>query len=365
MPCARTRFASIPPAVVVLACLLAALLAGFAAQSAGATTAPAVGAGKSLLGRAKASSTHFRFFSPSSFWNTPLAAGARLEPGSGRIVTALASEVEAERRVASGPWISTTRFSVPIYTVGANQPAVRVELTSPIHSPALQAAFERVPLPPGAKASGGTDGHLVVWQPSTDRLWEFWRLVRTPQGPAASWGGAIERVSTSSGVYGPESWPDAEPWWGASASSLSVAGGLITLEDLRLGEIDHALAIALPEIRAGVYSLPAKRTDGKSSDPLALPEGARLRLDPSLDVAALDLPRTTRLIAEAAQRYGLVVRDGSSIVQFFAEDPVSTGGNPYAGPGGYFDGRYPHQLLADFPWQRLRVLKMELRPDDA
>jgi len=355
----RARSSSIPATVAVLACALAALAAPLAATA----SAPAVGPGKGLFQRAKASSAGFRFFSPTSFWNTPLAAGAQVEPGSARMVAALAAEVEEERRAASGPWISTTKFSVPIYTVGAALPTVRVKLTSPVNSPALQAAFERVPLPPRAQASAGTDGHLVVWQPATDRLWEFWRFVRTAQGPAASWGGAMERVSTGTGVYGAESWPNAEPWWGASASSLSIAGGLITLEDLRRGAIDHALAIALPEIRAGVYSLPAKRTDGKSSNPLALPEGARLRLDPSLDVAGLGLPRTARLIAEAAQRYGIVVRDGSSIVQFFAQDPVSTGTNPYAGPSGYFDGLYPHQLLADFPWERLRVLKMDLRPD--
>jgi len=240
---------------------------------------------------------------------------------------------------------------------------VRVALASPVHSPALQAAFERVPLPPGALPSRGTDGHLVVWQPATDRLWEFWRLTRTATGPRASWGGAMRDVSASSGVYGRGSWPGAEPWWGASASSLSIAGGLITLEDLRRGAIDHALAIALPEIRAGVYSSPAKRGDGRSADPLALPEGARLRLDPSLDVAGLGLPRTARLIAEAAQRYGLVVRDGSSIVQLFAQDPITAPRNPYNGIDGYFDGGYPNQLLSGFPWGELELLRMELHPD--
>jgi hypothetical protein len=304
-----------------------------------------------------------RLFSPSSPWNSPVAASAPLEPGSARMVSHLRSQVAEEQAGAWGPWISTTSYSVPIYTVGPDQPTVRVKLTSPVFSPALQSAFEAVPLPARAYPSGGTDGHLVVWQPSSDRLWEFWRLVRSDSGPEASWGGAMEDVSESSGIYGRDSWADAEPWWGASASSLSIAGGLITLEDLRRGEIDHALAIALPEIRAGVYASPARRSDGKSSDPLSLPEGAHLRLDPNLDLDRLAMPPLTRMIAEAAQRYGFFVRDGARGVQLFAQDPVTAPRNPYTGPEGYFEGQYPNQLLASFPWGRLQVMKMDLHRD--
>jgi hypothetical protein len=35
---------------------------------------------------------------------------------------------------------------------------------------------------------------------------------------------------------------------------LSIAGGLITLEDLEKGQLNHALAISLPNGRAGVYA---------------------------------------------------------------------------------------------------------------
>ena len=99
------------------------------------------------------------------------------------------------------------------------------------------------------------------------------------------------------------------------------------------------------------------------SSSLALPEGARLRLDPSLDLAALHLPKLTLMIAEAAQRYGLVVRDRSKVVAFFAQDPVTSATNPYTGPGGYFEGATPSQLLASFPWSRLQALKLSLHPN--
>jgi hypothetical protein len=310
--------------------------------------------------RAIASTAHFRFFSPTSFWNKSPAYDARLDPGSAGLMAAFDKEVNRELTAGNGPWINTTRYSVPIYTVGASQPTVRVQLNSDFPAEALRAAFAQVPLPPGAYPSGGTDGHLVVWQPASDRLWEFWRFVRAPAGPQASWGGAIGEVSADPGAYGPEAWEGATPSWGASASSLSIAGGLIRLEDLQRGEINHALAISIPGVRAGVYSSPAQRTDGKSTSPLSLPEGAHMRLDPDLDLDTLQMPPITRLIAEAAQRYGIFVRDGGSVVHFIAQDPVTVSKDPYTGLSGYFEGKSPRQLLASFPWSHLQLLKMEL-----
>jgi hypothetical protein len=302
----------------------------------------------------------FRFFSPSSFWNTPLAADAALDPQSSAIAGGFAAGLALERQAGNGPWINTTDYSVPIYTVPADQPTVPVQLTTPFFAPALQSAWSEVPLPAQARPAGGTDRTLVVWQPSSDRIWEFWRLGQSDEGWKASWGGAMQSVSSSQGVYGPEAWPGAKSWWGSSASSLSIAGGLITLDDLQHGRIEHALALAIPNVRADFYASPAQRSDGTSSSPLALPEGAHLRLDPSLDLAALHLPRLTLMIAEAAQRYGIYVRDRARTTHFFAQDPTSTGANPYLGPGGYFEGKSPAQLLAPFPWDRLRLLKMEL-----
>jgi hypothetical protein len=91
-----------------------------------------------------------------------------------------------------------------------------------------------------------------------------------------------------------------------------------------------------------------------------LPEGAHLRLDPNLDLTTLHLPRLTLMMAEAAQRYGIVVRDRAANVTFYAQDPTPTGTNPYTGAQGYFEGKSPKQLLRSFPWSHLQLLKMDL-----
>jgi hypothetical protein len=306
---------------------------------------------------ASGSTVPFRFFASSSVWNTPVE-NEPVDPESTQYVKALTELVASE----NGAWINTTKYSVPVYTVGARQPVVTVQLVHHHPNAALSRAWRAVPLPNSAAPSVGTDGALVIWQPSTDRLWEFWRLRHEGEGGgwSAWWGGVIQHVSLGSGVNGPQSWPGAQSWWGVAATSLSLVGGLISLEDLQRGVINHALSMSLPNVRAGVYVAPAQRTDGRSSEPYALPEGAHLRLDPTLNLKELNLPRMTLMMAEAAQRYGIIVNDRAANVTFQAQDPVPTGTEPYRGPNGYFEGMTPRQLLAKFPWGHLELLKMEL-----
>jgi hypothetical protein len=306
-----------------------------------------------------------RLFAATSFWNRPLKDGAAIDPASASLVAAFAAEIDRERQSGIGPWIATAQGSTPLYRVARSQRRVHVALDT-AGAPALQRAFKAVPIPDGAKPAGGPDRHLTVWQPSTDTLWEFFAARREGGAWHARWGGAIRRVSKSRGYYSTAAWPGATPFWGASASSLPVVGGTILLDDLRRGRIDHALAINLPAGRADTFAWPAQRTDG-TGPPSVLPEGARLRLDPKLDLSRLRLPRLTRMIAEAVQRHGIVVRDqthhGTTLL---AEDPTRLGSNRYS---RYFAGKTPAELLARFPWDRLQVLRMRLctrapcRPD--
>lgn len=50
--------------------------------------------------------------------------------------------------------------------------------------------------------------------------------------------------------------------WGASASSLPEAAGLVRIKELRTGRIEHALAFDIGSPCAKVFVWPAQRTDG-------------------------------------------------------------------------------------------------------
>ncbi len=84
----------------------------------------------------------------------------------------------------------------------------------------LQGASDQVPIPARAQPSAGTDSQITIYQPSTNRLWEYWHFHRESDGWHARWGGAIDDVSSSPGYYTPSAWSDALSVWGASASSL-------------------------------------------------------------------------------------------------------------------------------------------------
>lgn len=296
-------------------------------------------------------------------WNRPVALGAPIDKSSPVLVRALVNEVAREFAARTGPWINAAKYSTPIYSVGASQPTVPVALDDPtaLWRAPLQAAFQAVPIPADATAAVGTDGHMTIFQRSTDRLWEFWRARKLSDGWHAAWGGAIDHVSQSPGYYDVNSWTGAKPYWGATATSLPAAAGTMTIAELKAGRIDHALALAVPVARKGIWTWPAQRTDGISSDPTTLPEGAHLRLDPKLDVRALHLPRITEMMALAAQRYGIIVRDQTNhAIGFYAEDPAPTGGDPYRGAGGLYGGAWPTDFLSVFPWSSLRLLKMDV-----
>lgn len=300
-------------------------------------------AGRSLRCPRGSQTRTTRLFSPASVWNAPLPFKARLQPGSQRLVEALTSEVRREEAANTGPWINFDNYSVPVYTVGAHQPTVRVTLDT--YAPALQHDFEAVPIPAGARVAGGSDRHLTIHQPSTDTLWEFWLADKGADGWHARWGGKMTGVSRNPGYF--------QNPYGASATSLPLLGGLMTIEELKAKRIDHALAIAVPNTAAGRFSWPAQRGDGRTTGPAAVPQGTHFRIDPRVDLAKLNLSPLGLAMARAAQRYGMVVRDTSGCVVFYGEDPITASGRPY---DQIFGGAYPNHLLRGFPWEKLQAV---------
>jgi len=298
-----------------------------------------------------------RWLAPDSIFNAPIPRDAPLDPHSAALVAHLAREA---RRAST---INARRWSTPVYRVPADQPTVPVRLDVR-DAPELQDRLARVPLPPDARAAAGTDGDVVVVQAATDTAWELWRMRRDGAGVVrARWAGVVHPLSAHAGAFGDVRGPDGswrERWfWGITAAKLVKLGGLLTARELATRTIPHALALATPDARARVFAVPAQGTDGDGGRADALPEGAHLRLDPRLDLDRLHLPPVTRALAQAAQRYGIVVNNRTgSTVSFYAEDPHGLGFDPYP---QIFGASTPWALAHAFPWEHLQVLRMDLR----
>jgi hypothetical protein len=198
--------------------------------------------------------------------------------------------------------------------------------------------------------SPGADASLTIYQPGKDTMWEFWRVVKQARGWAACWGGRIDHVSTSGGWF--------KNGFGASASGLASSAGMVGIRDARSGTIDHALALAIlsPAIWTN-FSWPAQRSDGGDTSPHAIPEGTRLRLDPSLDVDALRIHPLAKMIAKAAQKYGFIVTDASGAVAVITENPAAvkaaTGVDPWT---KILAGTPNYLVMRGFPWRSLQAL---------
>jgi hypothetical protein len=199
-------------------------------------------------------------------------------------------------------------------------------------------------MPTGVQPDPAGDGHLTVVQPSTGCVYDLFRA-RTVNGSwAADWANAI--TAGSSGTY-----PDG---MGTRAAGFSAALGLIWPQEIERGRIDHALVFAYP-YTSSAYVAPAMRSDGHTTTAGALPIGARLRLDPTLDLSTLGLSRTEQVIAKALQEYGMVLGDTSGGFTLYAAHPLGLGHDPYP---SLFGTTSDWASLAKLPKDRFQVLTL-------
>jgi len=198
-------------------------------------------------------------------------------------------------------------------------------------------------VPPNAKPDPSDDAHLSIVDRSTGCVYDFWGAKGGSGGLSASWGNAIP--TNSNGIY-----PGG---MGSRGSGFSAAAGIVTADELRRGVINHALVFAYPQTKSGGPVAPATKSDGTSGGGNALPEGARLRLDPSLNLKSLGLNKYELTIATAMQKYGMILGDTSGGFTIYAQHPQSA-------PGA-FTGLLPDDTWVDLtkiPTEKLQVMKL-------
>jgi hypothetical protein len=305
-------------------------------------------------------------FSPDGWRNKPLADDAPLDPLSATMAAAVRLEFQTQMAnpdVTKRPVVNTYWCTPRVYTVPAGQPTVQVTITGPSKlDPNLLRQFAAVPIPPDAEPDENCSDHnMVVYQPSTDSLWEFFLAKKDGAGQwFTDFGGKIG--PDDPGMLGvsqnPGHWMDKPAGYGrygASASSIAMMSGLQRTSELQAGAIDHVVSFAMNKPKA-CFRYPAQRQDGHASQqasPLAPPMGSILRLPASLNVDALAAPAYTKMLARAVQRYGMVLQDRSSKVAFYAEHPKPGAPDPY---GAIFAPANESDVLRTFPWDKLQVL---------
>jgi hypothetical protein len=206
----------------------------------------------------------------------------------------------------------------------------------------------RVQIPAGAKPKTGSDHHMVIVAPDGTET-DFWLASYDPIADkwTAGWVG-----QTSIKGWGAMCLP-GQRCSGANAAGFAQHGGSVVPEEIKQGHIDHALFITTPYTRADFIACPAVHEDGKYNDPLAIPEGARVQLDPAFNVDAQPWQPWQKVVAKALQRYGAYIGDTGGSLAVKAE-----AANLDQRDGTWASVSVPVPAGLQFiPWAKLRVLK--------
>jgi outer membrane biosynthesis protein TonB len=279
-----------------------------------------------------------RLYATSAFINQPVASSPALASNSAAMVSAAVTSASS-----SANFSDNADWGVPITTADAQSSsyAIGCQYYYCDHS------FADMHIPTSAQPNTGSDGHLVVLQPDGSEL-DLWGAQHTSTG----WTSASRWVESASGPA--NNCATQTTCGGADVANFALAAGLVRPEEIAQGHIDHALAITTPNTRQGYIACPATNSDGKHTDPNALPIGAHIQLNPSINVATLNIPSWQKVIATALQKYGAYVTDTGGSLAVQAESNLGRSYNAWAKAGVPDTG----PSLASLPWSSTRILNM-------
>lgn len=273
-------------------------------------------------------------FAASSPWRQPIASNPELDPNSAAMIAAVQPK--------SALFANLVEFGIPIYKASSDTPSHSVTCTMTNWGVCPFTGWP-VLIPDGAAPHSGSDGAMVTVDESAGTIFEFWRAVDPGGQWSAGWG-AVNSLQGSG-------------WGGAATGSgASRLGGLIRIAEIAAGTIPHALALQTDNT-CSWFRAPALKSDGSHPGGDCLPEGARLQLDPTLDLDKMGLSIGELAVARAMQQYGGYVMDVSdtSLSVTFELDTSAPGrlSDIYKKAGF----RWDYDAMEHIPWEKLRVLK--------
>jgi hypothetical protein len=190
-------------------------------------------------------------------------------------------------------------YGIPFHVVPSSHAKVNVTFDYADES-------DRVPYPFGADtpieggAGSGGDMHAIVVDSGTCRLYETWY---TQHGASGWTAGSGATWSLRSNAQRPDGWTSAD------AAGLPILPGLLRLDEVQAGHVDHAIRFTVNRTDR-TYVWPARHQAGAARDPNLPPMGARFRLKASFDTAGLRAD--TRVVLAAMKAYGLLLADNGS-----------------------------------------------------
>jgi hypothetical protein len=146
--------------------------------------------------------------------------------------------------------------------------------------------------------NAGGDRHAIMIDSGTCTLYELYnaRYSTRHAGSGAIW-------KLTSNALRPATWTSAD------AAGLPIFAGLVRLDEVKAGNVDHAIRVTAQQTDTS-FIWPARHQAGSTAAVTAPPMGTWLRLKSTVDPAQFD--PAVRPIIVALQKYGAIVADNGS-----------------------------------------------------
>jgi hypothetical protein len=272
-----------------------------------------------------------------------------------------------------------TQYTFPVYYASSGTPAVPVFVAGTYSNVTTASSIQsmrdgnelELPIPTASVPANGSDGQIVVLDPSTGDEWGFWQfynstdpvsaavpagvgtassplavanaeadywtgqqitigqgtanaetaviasfpdathmILKAPTSKAHAAGDTVWAMGATNGYHYNTLWSGVPPsGFGSRGAGVPYLAGLVRPCEIAQGHIDHALAFAYQNTTSQ-FVYPATKSDGSAG--AGIPEGSHLQLDPSISDATIQAWGCTGacfVTAKALQKYGMYVVD--------------------------------------------------------
>jgi cell division septation protein DedD len=189
-------------------------------------------------------------------------------------------------------------YGIPYNVVSGSHPKVHIAFTYADESdPGPYPFGSDISIEGGSNAGG--DRHAIMIDKSTCVLYELYDAHYSSHPTAGS--GAIWKLTSNK--LRPAGWTSAD------AAGLPIFAGLVRLDEVRAGNVNHAIRVTASQTDRS-YIWPARHQAGAASNHNLPPMGARFRLKAGYSIARFR--SDTQTILRAMKKYGLIVADNGS-----------------------------------------------------
>ncbi len=289
------RFATMASAIACLG-VAAGALSGLASPR---SSAPGV------LAPADLPSTHCQVFPADNVWHADIRH-LPVDKHSSAWIRTIGKHDDLHPDFGPSYGAQSVPYGIPITYVNGSHRRVHVRFQYSSESDHV-----RYPLGPDTKIEGGRnasgDRHAIVVDRGNCRLYETFDTRHASHGWTA---GSGATWSLNSNKLRPAGWTSAD------AAGLPILPGLLRLDEVKKGYVDHAIRFTAPVI-ATRYVWPARHEAGSTGSRTAPPMGARFRLKASFSLKRFG--RDAKVVLRAMKTYGLILADNGSPWYFQGE----------------------------------------------